>query len=80
MEQYIGSYDIGLDELTGAVDGAVDMGLGGEMHDPFRPEIGERLAHGVGVADVGLKELVVRIALKIRQGSRVARIGELVDV
>jgi hypothetical protein len=50
------------------------------MHDPIGPEISEGLSHGGRIADVRLKELVIRIALKIRQGSWVARVGELVDV
>ena len=56
------------------------MGLGGQVHDPIGPEIGESLAHGSCVADVGLKELVVRISLEIRQRARVSGVGELVDV
>jgi hypothetical protein len=56
------------------------MGFGGQMHDPIRLKIGEGRPHGGCIADVGLKELVVRISLKIRQGSRVASVGEFVDV
>jgi hypothetical protein len=60
--------------------GAIDMGLRGQMHDPIGLEIGEGRPHGGRVADVGLKELVIRIALQIRQGSWVSGISELVDV
>jgi hypothetical protein len=50
------------------------------MHDPIGLEIGEGRPHGGCIADVGLKELVIRIALKICQGSWVSSVGELVDV
>ena len=56
------------------------MRLGSKVHDPIGPEIGESLAHGLRIADVGLKQLVVRIALEISQRAGVARVGELVDV
>ena len=50
----IGAFDHGLDEFAGAIDGAVDMGLGREVHDPIGPEIGNGLVHGLGIADDGL--------------------------
>ena len=80
LKQHIGSENVGLNKLAGAVDGAVDMGLRGQMHDPIGLEISKGRPHGGCVADVGLKELVVRIALEIRQRAGITRVGELVDV
>ena len=80
LKKCVSTDDVRLDKLTGAVDGAVDMGLGGEMHDPLRTEVGKSLAHGIGIADVRLKKCVIRISFKILQRTRIACVGELVDV
>ena len=44
-----GADDVGRDEGAGAVDRAVHVGLGGEVHDPVGREIGEEVAEKGGV-------------------------------
>ena len=41
LEEVKGADDVGLNELGGAVDGAIHMGLGGEVHDGTRLMLGE---------------------------------------
>jgi hypothetical protein len=69
-----------MDEVAGAVDGAIDVGFGGEMHHGVRLEIREGGAHGGGVADVGLEEGVKWVVCEIGEGGEVAGVGEFVDV
>ena len=72
-EQHVGAVDVGLDELGGAEDRAVDVRLGGEVDD--RLYAGGGLGHGFGIADVALEELDVG-ALEV---GAVPRVGQLVE-
>ena len=65
--------DVGLDELGAAEDRAVDVGLGGEVHDGVAAF--SCMADHDGVGDIALVELV-RHALEVRP---VARVRELVE-
>ena len=80
LEERVSAYDVGLDEGSGAIDGTVHMGLGGQMHDPIRMKICEGGTHGVGITDVRLEQAMGRMAIEIGERARVAGIGELVDV
>ena len=62
LEQGVGADDVGLDELGRAVDGTVDMALGGQVHDAVGLVLGEQAADFGGIADVDLFEAVARIA------------------
>jgi hypothetical protein len=66
--------EIGLDECTRTVDGAVDVALGGKVSDDLGPEFTDRRAHCMGVADVARNKPVTMAArhpLYRRQSSRV---------
>ena len=80
LEQREGADDVGLDEVGRARDRAVDVAFGREMHDPVGPELGDRLLHRSAVADVGMQEAVVRLALDRSQRRQVAGISERIDV
>ena len=56
--------DIRLDEFCGAVDGAVDMGLCGEVHDRARLMLGEKLGNQLGISDITSHENMARIAFQ----------------
>src|SRR5262245_50241635 len=73
FEQHERAVDVRLDELRGAEDRAVDMGLGGEVHDRFTALGGH--CHGVGVRDVALEQLDVG-SVEI---PGIARVRELVE-
>jgi hypothetical protein len=69
-----------LDERGGPVDRAVDVALGGEVHDRVGGVLDEDLRDPVDVADVGLLEAQSR-AVGDRLGRAVGgRVGHLVDV
>jgi hypothetical protein len=54
-----GAEHIGLDEFRRARDGAIDMALGGEVHDCPRPVLLEQAADERAIADVALYENVL---------------------
>ena len=80
FQQDAGADDIGLDEGGGAVDGAVDMALGRQMHDRIGAVPLEDAAERAGVADIGLLEGIARIAGDRRQGLRIGGVGQLVEI
>jgi hypothetical protein len=79
FEQAEGADHVGLDELAGAVDGAVDMAFGCEVQDGPGLVRGQRLAHGIAVADVGVDQDGPAAFQVLGDGGRVAGIGELVE-
>ena len=80
LQQLIGADDVGLDELGRAIDGAVDVGLSGQMHDGVRLEVQQRLADPLTIGDVGLEELIARVVVHAGQRLEVAGIGQFVRV
>jgi hypothetical protein len=80
FEQGVGADDVGLDEFGRAVDGAVDVALGGQVHDAVRLVLAEQAADLGGVADVDLLEGVARVAGDAGQGVEVACVGQAVHV
>jgi len=79
LEELESARDVGGDELTRAVDGAVDVGFGGQVHNHFGLGRSEGLAHGLGVADIGLDKGESRLALEFRKGGQVTGVGKLID-
>ena len=79
LQQREGADDIGLDELGRAVDGAVHMALGGEMHDRARTVGSEQAVDRLAIADIGLREHVARVAFQRGERLAVACVGQLVD-
>ena len=77
LEEHEGAVDVGLDELTRSLEGAVDVGLRGEVHDHVdsRGELG----HQRRVDDVALDETEAGVVAHRVEVARVARIGELVE-
>ena len=79
FEQRIGSDDIGLDEFSGTVDGAVHMGFRGEVHDDIRLKIREDPVHCRLVADVRSFETAAGVAGNTLKGFQISGICQLVD-
>jgi hypothetical protein len=71
VQQHLRADDIGLHERPGAENAAIDMALGGEMHDFGDAVIVPDLLHLLGIADVPLT--------KVRRSSprRSARLARL---
>jgi hypothetical protein len=75
LQQREGADDVGLDELAGPVDRAVDMAFGREIHHCVRLVCLEQFSQLVALADAGLLEGVARMAGRTEQRSEVGRIG-----
>ena len=69
----------GLHEGVRAVDGAVHVALGGEVHHDVGREGVERPGHGRLVEDVRLQERVARVVGDGREGVEISGVGQLVD-
>ena len=61
LEQRVGPDDVGLDERAGAVDRAIDVALGRQMHHDIGPEAFDGGLDRRRVADIGLDEMVARV-------------------
>ena len=72
--------DVCLNELARAVNRAVHMRLGGEVHDSTRLVLGEDFADKGAVADIASNKDVARAAIKRSEILWIAGVGELVEV
>ena len=72
--------DVGPDELAGAVDRAVDVRLGGQVHHGVGLMLLEDPGDLRGVADVDMLEVVAGVVPGLGQRGEVAGVGQLVDV
>ncbi len=75
-----GADDIGLHEIARPGYRAIDVALGGQMHDMIGPEAGNGFDHGGAVADIGPDERIGVAAFDRRQAFEIAGIGQLVEI
>ncbi len=68
----VGAEAVRVDEVVGPGDRAIDMGLGGEVHDGVVP--GHRFLERAGIADVALHEPVARVVVDVAERRQVARV------
>ena len=80
LEQGRGADDVGLDERAGAVDRAVDMGLGRDVDDRIWLVRADERRHGARVGDVGLLEPVARRLGDVFQRREVGGVGQRIDI
>ena len=80
LEQIESANDIGLDEIARAVDRAVDMAFGGEMHDGARLVLAQQRVNQWSVVDIAVHEYVIRVGVDRRQVVRIAGISQAVEV
>ena len=80
VEEAEGADDVGLDERLGGIDGAVDVGLGGEIDDGVDLVLGEEAGDEGGVTNVAMGENVARVGREVGEVGGVARVGEGVEV
>ena len=71
--------DVGLHELGGSVDRAIDVAFRRQMQDHVRLEIVECFAHCRRVGDICANKLKAWMILDRRKRIEIAGIGELVD-
>ena len=80
FEQRQGADDIGLHERSRAVDRAIHVRLGREIHDRIRAMFEQQLRHQRSVADIAMYEHVVRIRIDRGQGIAIARVRQGIEV
>jgi hypothetical protein len=82
LQQGVGADDVGLDEVIGAHNGAVHVGLGGEVGDGIHLVVIQDAGQGGPVADVSQHEHIAVADARghIGQALRVAGVGEFVHV
>ena len=79
LEQDIGADDIGVDEIGGPVDRAVDMAFRRKMHDRVGIEAAQQIGDRAAVADIGAAETITRTVLDAGERGEIAGIGQFVD-
>ena len=82
IEQYARADDVGVNEVEGIVDAAVDMGFGGEVEHREKLMIGHERIHGIGIGNVGFEKLVA-LAMFLdhaREIGGITGVSEHVDV
>ncbi len=80
LEQMERAFDVGSHESGRPVDTAVDMALGGKVHDRARSVFGQKPIEQGPVADVAAHEAVARVAFERSQIFQVAGVGECVEI
>ncbi len=80
FEQGEGAVHVGAHEVARAVDGAIDVALGGEMDDGAGLVLGKQAVDQLTVADVALHEDMPRVALQGGEVLQVARVGEGIQI
>src|SRR5262245_3700232 len=79
LEQDIGTNHIGVDEIRGPIDRSIDMTFRRQVHDRVGLKIRENVGDGRMIADIGLAEMITRMALNRSERGKIASIGQLVD-
>ncbi len=74
------AHDVGAGEGEGIFDGAVHMGLGGQVDDAVHPFLLHEGQDALEIADVHPDEPVIGLVLDVPEVREVARIGELVQI
>src|SRR5260370_36767898 len=80
FEQAESAVDIGADEIVGAVDGAVDVALSGEVNDSAGSLALEQVAQKIAIDNVALLEAIARVGFDGTQVVEIASEGQLVGV
>src|ERR1700693_130005 len=80
FEQAECAVDVGADEIIGAVDGAVDVALGGEVNDGARLFAPQQVAQEIPIDDVALLEAIARVGFDGTQVVEIARVCQLVEI
>ena len=75
LQQRKGADDVGLDEGGRAVDGAIDVAFGREMHDGIRLEALDHAAHLGRIDNIGAHERIAGAVRNRRQRFEIAGIG-----
>ena len=62
LEQRVGPHNIGLNELSRTIDGAIDVALCGKVHHTIWRVLGKESRYLTRIADVDFFEMVARVS------------------
>src|SRR5260370_41652919 len=80
FEQAESAVDIGADEIVGAVDGAVDVALSGEVNDSAGSLALEQVAQKIAIDNVALLAAIARVGFDGTPVVEIASVGQLVEI
>ncbi|MNZ11442.1 hypothetical protein D3C78_283060 [compost metagenome] len=80
VQQLERAYNVGFNERLGAMNGAVDVRLGGEVEHCTRAVLGQQALYQRAVTDITVHKNMLRVALQAGQALQVAGVGQLVQV
>jgi hypothetical protein len=80
LKEIEGANDVGLDELGGPMDGAINMGLGGKVNDGARLMLRKELRNEYGITDITTSKGMAGVPLDGGEVLEIAGVGELVEV
>ena len=80
FQQHISADNIGLDKVSRACDGAVNMAFGGQMHHGIRLVQGKHPIQLGAIADIHLLKRITLACRYIGQGFQIASIGEFIEI
>ena len=72
--------DVGLDEVGGTIDRAIDVALGGKVHDRVGLVRRQYLPHRGLIGDVGLYQKMAAMVPRLLQCLLGGRVGQLVHI
>ena len=75
LQQAHGAHHVGLNEVFGAVDGAVDMAFCRKVEHRSGLVLRQQTRHQLGVANVALHKHMARVVGQSRQVFQIARVG-----
>jgi len=80
FEQFVGAYDVSLDEVAWVMDGTIHMALGRKIDHGARPVFGQKVLHQIIVTNIALHKSVAWVSLQAHQDLQITRISELIEV
>ena len=79
FKERIGSDNVGLDKLPGAVNGTVHVAFGGKVHHVSGLKVGKNPVKGGFVANISFFKTETVGAGDFGKGLQISRVGEFVD-
>ena len=74
IEQHARANDIGVDEILRRINAAIDVRLGGEVHNRIKGVLAHERIHLVGIGNIGLEKLVT-FAVLLRHSVEVGEVA-----
>ena len=80
FEQVKGADDVGLNEFTRTMNGAIHMALGGEVDDSTGLGIGQQVGHQSTITNVATNKLVAWVTFQLCQVLEVSGVSKQIEI